>query len=200
MTAPPDDSAVISRSLTDPAHFAIIFDRHVGAVHRFLERRLGRDVADSLAGEVFRIAFERRATYQLERPNCLPWLYGIAKNLLLKERRQQARHLRALGRLLTEDEPMSAGMEAIDARLDAEVIWPRLAQALADLPVGERDVILLVVWEELSYQEVAEVLDVPIGTVRSRLHRARRRIRELMGPCGQEPDDNPQRAEGGCRP
>ena len=200
MTAPPDDAVVISRSLTDPAHFAIVFDRHVGAVHRFLERRLGRDVADSLAGEVFRIGFERRATYQLERPNCLPWLYGIAKNLLLKERRQQARHLRALGRLGTRDDPTPAGMNAIDARLDAEVLWPRLAQALAELPVGERDVILLVAWEELSYQEVAEVLDVPIGTVRSRLHRARHHLRELMGPCGQEPDDNPQRAEGGCRP
>lgn len=200
MTAPPDDAVVILRSLTDPAHFAIVFDRHVGAVYRFLERRLGRDVADSLAGEVFRIAFERRATYQLERPNCLPWLYGIAKNLLLKERRQQARHLRALGRLGTRDDPTPAGMDAIDARLDAEVIWPRLAQALAELPLGERDVILLVAWEELSYQEVAEVLDVPIGTVRSRLHRARHHLRELIGPCGQEPDDNPQRAEGGCRP
>ena len=149
---------------------------------------------------MFRIAFEGRATYQLDRPNCLPWLYGIAKNLLLKERRRQSRHLRALGRLRAEDAPRPSSTEAIDARLDAEAIWPRLAQKLAGLPVGERDVILLVAWEELSYHEVAEVLGVPIGTVRSRLHRGRHRLRELIGPCGQRPDDNPQRAEGGCRP
>ncbi len=118
----------------------------------------------------------------------------------MKERRRQSRHLRALGRLRAEDDRPFSSTERIDARLDAEAIWPRLAEALAGLPVGERDVILLVAWEELSYQEVAEVLDVPIGTVRSRLHRGRHRLRELIGPCGQEPDDNPQRAEGGCRP
>lgn len=198
MTAPETDADEISRSLTDPSRFAVIFDRHFARVHRFLERRIGRDGADALAGEVFRIAFERRPSYDPNRPHCLPWLYGIAKNVLLKERRREARHLRALGRLHAEAE-CGDSARGTDARLDAQQMWPRLAAALSELPVGERDVVLLVAWEELSYQEVADVLEVPIGTVRSRLNRARHRLRELIGPYGQEPGDNPQRAGGGCR-
>jgi RNA polymerase sigma-70 factor (ECF subfamily) len=199
MGEPLTDAQEMARSIAHPVVFTVIFDRHIVAIHRYLERRVGRDGADELAGEVFRIAFERRASYQLDRPNCLPWLYGIAKNLLFKECRRQSRHLRALGRL-QGDARWSDTSTEIDARLDAHALWPNVSAALGRLSADERDVVLLVAWEELSYQEVAEALDVPIGTVRSRLHRARGRLRELIGPCGEERDDKPLRAEGGNRP
>lgn len=199
MSDPSSDADEIKWSLVDPERFAVIFDRHFATVHRFLSRRLGPDGAEALAGEVFRIAFERRGTYHLDRPDCLPWLYGIAKHLLDKERRRQARHLRALSRLHAEDRSEDDG-RATDDRIDAQARWLQVATALNTLSVGERDVLLLIAWEDLNYREVSEVLDVPIGTVRSRLHRARGRLRELISPSGEERDDNPLRAEGGHRP
>lgn len=197
MEDPLSDAQEMARSFTDPDAFAVLFDRHFSAVHRFIDRRVGREGADELAGEVFRIAFTRRNTYQLDRPNCLPWLYGIAKNLLFKEQRRRSRHLRAVGRL-GGDRWIDASAE-IDARVDAVALWPRVSRALAALSPGEREVVLLVAWEELTYQEVAEALAVPIGTVRSRLHRARVHLRELIGPCGEQRSEKPQRAEGGHR-
>src|SRR3954471_19444396 len=94
-----DDAEVIARSLDDPAQFAALYDRHAGIVFRFLVRRVGRDVADELLGETFRIAFERRAVFDLQRESARPWLYGIATNLLAKHRRTEARRLHAIERL-----------------------------------------------------------------------------------------------------
>jgi RNA polymerase sigma-70 factor (ECF subfamily) len=84
---------------------------------------------------------------------------------------------------------MAAADEATDRRasagaLDARVLFPRVADAIEALPDGEREALLLFVWEDLSYQSVAEALELPIGTVRSRLNRARARLRELLEPNG----------------
>jgi RNA polymerase sigma-70 factor (ECF subfamily) len=72
------------------------------------------------------------------------------------------------------------------AALDARVLFPRVAEAIDALPDEERQALLLFAWEELSYQSVAEALDLPIGTVRSRLNRARARLRELLEPTGKK--------------
>jgi RNA polymerase sigma-70 factor (ECF subfamily) len=72
-----------------------------------------------------------------------------------------------------------------DARVSAAGVQRHLAAALAGLPAGDRDVLLLIAWADLSYEEVAVALDIPAGTVRSRLHRARRKVREALG--GQDP-------------
>jgi RNA polymerase sigma factor (sigma-70 family) len=103
---------------------------------------------------------------------------------LLKHRRGEARRLRANAR-------MAAGQAAADGRastagLDARVLFPRVAAAIESLPDGEREALLLFAWEELSYQHVAEALELPIGTVRSRLSRARARLRELLERSGKE--------------
>lgn len=198
MTTPAEDRELIAASVADPGCFAGIFDRHFGAVHRFIDRRLGADAADTLAGEVFRIAFERRAGFDGRRSLCLPWLYGIANNLVLKEYRRRGRQLRAVGRLRPEVVVLDATGE-IDARVDAHAAWPAVAAALAQLSDVERDVLLLVAWEDLAYDEVAEALDIPIGTVRSRLHRARARVRELIQNPGEERDDQPMRVTGRYR-
>jgi RNA polymerase sigma-70 factor (ECF subfamily) len=183
----PSDAEVIGRSLGEPEAFGLIYDRHAATVLRFLGRRAGAEVAEGLLGELFRIAFERRKTFDSTRPTALPWLYGIGSNLLLKHRRGEARRLRASAR-------MAAGQAAADGRasaaalvagLDARVLFPRVAEAIEALPAGERDALLLFAWEELSYQSVAEALELPIGTVRSRLNRARAHLRELLKPGGK---------------
>jgi RNA polymerase sigma-70 factor (ECF subfamily) len=183
MSSPPD-AEVIGRSLGQPEAFGLIYDRHAATLLRFLGRRVGARVAEGLVGELFRIAFERRTTFDASRATALPWLYGIGSNLLLKHRRDEARRLRAGARMAT-------GLESADARasagaLDARVLFPRVADAIEALPDGEREALLLFAWEELSYQGVAEALGLPIGTVRSRLNRARARLRELLDARGKD--------------
>jgi RNA polymerase sigma-70 factor (ECF subfamily) len=178
----------MARSLVEGEVFGLIYDRHAPTLLRFLGRRVGAEVAEGLLAEAFRIAFERRKVFDSGRESALPWLYGIASNLLRKHRRGEARRLRANAR-------MAAGRELADGRasaaasaeaLDAHVLFPRVAEAIDSLPDGEREALLLFAWEELSYQHVADALELPIGTVRSRLNRARARLRELVGVRGKE--------------
>ncbi len=180
----PSDADVIGRSLSDPGAFGAIYDRHAPTLLRFLGRRVGADVAEGLLGEVFRIAFERRKTFDAARESALPWLYGISANLLHKHRRGEARRLRASARMAVERADADAGPSA--AVLDARVLFPRVVDAIESLPAGEREALLLFAWEELSYQHIADALELPIGTVRSRLNRARGRLRELLGTHGKE--------------
>jgi RNA polymerase sigma factor (sigma-70 family) len=182
MVSSPSDAEVIGRSLGEPEAFGLIYDRHAAIVLRFLDRRVGAEVAQGLVGELFRIAFERRRAFDTSRKSALPWLYGIGANLLLKHRRAEARRLRANARMAA-DEPLDRRASA--AALDARVLFPRVADAIEALPDGEREALLLFAWEDLSYGGVAEALELPIGTVRSRLHRARARLRELLESSGK---------------
>jgi RNA polymerase sigma factor (sigma-70 family) len=179
----PSDAEVIGLSLDEPEAFGVIYDRHAATLLRFLGRRAGAKVAEGLVGELFRIAFERRKTFDGSRASALPWLYGIGSNLLLKHRRAEARRLRASARMATEREAADARVSA--AALDARMLFPRVADAIEALPEGEREALLLFAWEELSYESVAEALELPIGTVRSRLNRARAHLRELLEPNGK---------------
>jgi RNA polymerase sigma factor (sigma-70 family) len=179
----PSDAEVIGRSLYEPEAFGLIYDRHAATVLRFLGRRVGPDVAEGLFGELFRIAFERRQTFDASRASALPWLYGIGSNLLLKHRRGEVRWLRASARIAADRE--AADGRASAAALDARVLFPRVADAIEALPDDEREALLLFAWEELSYQSVAEALELPIGTVRSRLNRARAHLRELVERNGE---------------
>jgi RNA polymerase sigma-70 factor (ECF subfamily) len=124
-------------------------------------------------------AFERRSRYDRTRPSALPWLLGIAVNLVARHYRDEERQLRAYAR--TGVDPIAGG-EELDARLDAADTRARLAVALAELRPEERDVLLLHAWVELEYAEIAEALEIPVGTVRSRLSRARAHVRELLSP------------------
>ena len=177
------DAEAISRSLDQPEVFGLIYDRHPATVLRFLGRRIGAEVAEGLIGEVFRIAFERRKTFDASRVSALPWLYGIGSNLLLKHRRGEARRLRASVRMAADE---ATDRRASAGALDARVLFPRVADAIEALPDGEREALLLFAWEDLSYQSVAEALELPIGTVRSRLNRARAHLRELLEPGGKK--------------
>ena len=185
----PTDAELISRSLAEPGIFGGIFDRHAEALLRFLTRRAGPEAAGSLLGELFRVAFERRSAFDPERESAKPWLYGIGANLLLHRARGEGRRGRATRAIeelsLTEgsarrEEPRM--LEEIDARL----LLPRVAAALGSLPDTEREALLLHAWEGLAYHDVAEALNIPTGTVRSRIHRGRARLRELIGLGGKD--------------
>jgi RNA polymerase sigma factor (sigma-70 family) len=167
------DAEVIRESLADAATFAMLFDRHYRPMYRFLRARIGATPAEDLASETFTIAFRRRSSYDLSRPDAGPWLYGIAVNLVREERRTEERRLRAYARSSQADE---TEYERDDWRLDGTV-----AAVLLELPLADRNLILLYAWAQLSYGELAIALDLPLGTVRSRLSRTRSKLRAALG-------------------
>lgn len=180
------DGQIIWASRRDPRRFAEIFTRHFDAVHRYLYRRVGRGPADDLASATFLEAFEHRDRYDPGRANARPWLLGIATNLLRHHLREERDRLAAYARVAayagTSSAPEGPGFEGSEDRLDAQRAVPRLVQALLTLDARDRDVLLLYAWGDLSYREIGEALSIPTGTVRSRLHRVRRQIREHLGP------------------
>lgn len=178
---PTPDSQVMRESAADPQAFGQIFDRHFDAIYGFLHRRVGGSLADDLAGEVFRVAFESRHRFDLERSSARPWLYGIAANVVRRHRRTTGRRSAAYRRLaLQDDAGEHDDLDEAAAAMDARRRATELNDALARLATRDRDALLLHVWEDLSYTEVAEALDIPVGTVRSRLNRARRRLRTAL--------------------
>ncbi|MGW1209535.1 RNA polymerase sigma factor [Streptomyces sp. NPDC002499] len=176
------DAAVVERSWDDPDAFSELFNRYADDIHRYAARRLGTEAADDLMAETFVIAFQQRRRYDLSRPQARPWLYGIVTNLVGQHRRAEARRLKALSRVAAaspaEGEPLA---DRVAARVSAEGSRAELAGALAQLPARHRDVLLLIAWGDLDYAEAAEALGVPVGTVRSRLHRARTKLRGALG-------------------
>ncbi len=195
------DGEVITRSLADPTAFGTLFDRYAAMLFRFFVRRVDPSAADGLLSDVFRIAFERRSTFDASRTTARPWLYGIATNVLAKHRRSEARRLRATAALAARRAFQDDPAERVAAAVDARELWPQLAEAIADLPAAERDALLLFAWEELSYDEIALALGVPVGTVRSRLNRGRGRLRELAPSSGEEPSTVSRAAQrGDCDP
>jgi RNA polymerase sigma factor (sigma-70 family) len=190
------DADLIRRSLAAGEVFAAVFDRHAPAVHRYLARRAGVMAAEDLLAETFLVAFEGRGRYDTARADALPWLYGIATNVLRRARRDEVRLYRALARTGAEpDEACPA--DRVAARVDAAAATAALAGVLAELTAGDRDVLLLVAWGGLRQDQVALALDLPLGTVKSRLHRARSRLRAaLPDPAGDPYDDVEERDHG----
>jgi len=174
-----DDAAIIAHSLRRPDRFAAIFDRHATHIERYLARRLGAQVADDLVAETFLVAFGKRATYDQTKPDARPWLYGIATNLVRQHHREEAREYR-LAASITPEPDQDGHADQVAAQVTAAAMHRMLAAALADLSAGDRDVLLLIAWEGLTYEEVAAALAIPVGTVRSRLNRARKQVRAAL--------------------
>jgi RNA polymerase sigma-70 factor (ECF subfamily) len=187
------DAAVIATSVTDASAFGEIFDRHFAEIHRYLARRVGAALADELAAETFVVAFRLRDRYDGHALDSRPWLFGIAANLIRRHWRTERRRLRAYAR--TGIDPICDESSEVERRVDAMAAAPQLAAALAALSGGEREVLLLFAWADLSYEEISSALGIPTGTVRSRLSRARAHVRELMWPTGQVSVDSA--TEGG---
>jgi len=175
-----DDAAVIQLSRHEPEYFTAVFRRHAPYIQRYVVRRLGRDAADDIVAETFLLAFRQRDSYDQTRSDARPWLYGIATNLIGQHRRAEIRLYRALAR--TGADPVTESFtDRVDDRVSATTASRRLAAALARLSEELRDTLLLVAWGDLSYEETATALGVPVGTVRSRISRARSALRRSLG-------------------
>jgi RNA polymerase sigma-70 factor, ECF subfamily len=175
-----DDASVIQLSRREPEQFTLLFRRHAPHIQRYVTRRLGPDAADDIVAETFLLAFRQRDRYDQNRADARPWLYGIATNLIGRHRRAEIRLYRALARTGT-DPVVAPFTDQVDDRVSATTAARRLAAALARLSTENRDTLLLVAWGDLSYDEAATALGVPVGTVRSRLSRARSRLRRTLG-------------------
>lgn len=170
----------------NPDAFGQLFDRHGDAIYGYLFRRTGDwSAAEELTAVVFLEAWRRRRELRLERESALPWLYGTAHNVLRNQRRALRRHRAALQRLPRGEAEPDFAEDAATRASDAAIIR-RLVPLLERLPERDRDVFALCVLAELSYEEAAAVLEVPVGTVRSRLSRARGRLAELAAASGHE--------------
>lgn len=184
------DAEVISASLIDAAAFGCLFDRHATVLHRYLVRRVGAVEADALLGELFLIAFEKRSSFDTNRDSARPWLYGIGTNLIARHRRSEERRLRAVSRLAAQRQLGHDLASQVSGAIDASIAWDDVVSGLTSLPEAERDTLVLFAWESLSYAQIADSLGIPIGTVRSRINRARNRLRELNPTIGEQPDNN----------
>jgi RNA polymerase sigma factor (sigma-70 family) len=164
--------------------FDAAFEEEFASLHRYLARRVGGSAADELAAETFAVAFRSWDRLDRERP-VRPWLYGIAANLMRHHWRKERRMLRAYAR--SGVDPVFAEDDEAVERTDAGAQHRELAAALAGLRRDEREILLLHAWAELTDAEIAAALDVPVGTVKSRLSRTREKLRNQLHGVGQEP-------------
>lgn len=178
------DGDLIAASVKRPALFETIFERHYPRVLRFAIGRVGPTDGYDVAAETFVRAFDRRSRFDQERESALPWLFGIAVNIMRERARRRARRARAFERAAgAETATDAAGHfdgEAVD-RVDALARSQELQEALAVLTDDEYQVLMLYAIGDMTYADIAVSVGVPIGTVRSRIHRARIKARELLG-------------------
>lgn len=176
-----DDGALIRASIADSAAFRELFVRHHDRVRTYVVSRLGPSFADDCVADTFLEAFRIRSRFEDARGNdALPWLLGIATNAIARQRAAEQRWIRQ-----RVEQPFDLDAESLDrdgaiSRIDAGRMARDLAAAIGEMPDHERDAFLLVVLGELSYEDVAVALDIPIGTVRSRVSRGRARVGQAM--------------------
>jgi RNA polymerase sigma-70 factor (ECF subfamily) len=178
-------SEAVVASLEHPHRFEVVFEQYHRTIHGFLARSVGPDQADEYAGDVFVTAFAKRARYDPALGSVRAWLFGIAANVRDTRVRSVRRGRRAWSRVRPERDTDEGGFEVVEEGLDygKELAW--VAEYLRELSDTDRDVLVLYAWNELSYPEIAQALGVEIGTVRSRLSRARARLRELISASGE---------------
>jgi RNA polymerase sigma factor (sigma-70 family) len=166
------DAELLARSVVEPVLFGELYERHGLAVRRYVMRRIGDAAGEDLAADVFVRAFRARGRYRADRDTALPWLLGISNHVIADHRRLERRRLTAMARL--------AGDSGARTDEDGSTLDRQLVAALRRLPAVERDTLLLVVWGELTQDEAAAALGVPVGTVSSRITRARKRLTAVL--------------------
>ncbi|MGP3936130.1 RNA polymerase sigma factor [Nonomuraea sp. KM88] len=174
------DSELVSASWANPEAFAELFDRYSAMLYRYVAKRLGPGPAEDLVGETFLVAFSRRKSYDLAYQDARPWLFGILTKLIARHHRTEKARYRALLRA-PADSDVESPADRVTTEVTAQAARADLAGALAALPAKDRDVLLLIAWGDLTYEEAGRALGIPIGTVRSRLNRGRRKVRAALG-------------------
>lgn len=177
-----DDRELWLRSASDPEAFGALFERHAQAVYAFCCWRTGDwSASEDLTSATFLEAWSHRRSVTLTGTSVLPWLLGVANNLARNSARSRGRHRAAVRRLPPPPSAPSSEDEEM-RRLDGGGTPGDAVGILAGLSDPEREIVLLVFWSGLSYEEAAEALGVPIGTVRSRVSRTRAKVQRMLGP------------------
>ena len=182
------DADVLRRSSVDPESFSVIVERHATSVFRYLVSRVGRSAAEDLLADTFEVAFKARGRYDTRYESALPWLLGIATNLVRHQRRTEGRHAAMVARVTQNHGRAYVPREPADdvaTSVERDDEMQAVRRALATLGERHRQVLVLSAGLGLSYEDIARTLDIRVGTVRSRLARARRKLRELLQADGQ---------------
>jgi RNA polymerase sigma-70 factor (ECF subfamily) len=190
----------------DPDAFGVLFDDCARAVYNLAFRLRGNwQEAEEIVSLTFLEAWRLRARIEPDGESLRPWLMGIAVNVTRNFSRASRRHQAAMARL-PDTGAVPDFADEVAARIDDAARLARVRAAFGRLRPGEQEVIALCVWSDLDYAAAAEALGVPVGTVRSRLSRARRKLRASAGEPGpggaQEEDDRQMAArppQGGNR-
>lgn len=168
----------------DERSFRTAFEQHGATVLRYVRARLGEQLAEDVTSETFVAAWRARASFDPQRGLSIEaWLLGVATHVIARHRRSEARWLRMTtdARHVTPDRSsIDAQLDAVDRRVSTTDQRRRLTRAIRRLPHAQRDPLLLHVLGELSYEEIAAALDLPLGTVKSRINRARQRLQQVM--------------------
>lgn len=182
-----DDDVLLKRSAGgDSAAFSALYRRRQGQVYRFALQISGRpELAEEAVQEAFLCVIRGDLTYDAQRGSLLPWLYGVARNQVLKRLQRDRRYLP-----LEEEGPdaeaeasfASPNFDSVLERLTREERLAAVRQAVESLPLHYREVVVLCDLQEMSYEEAAKVLDCAVGTIRSRLHRARSLLLTKLKP------------------
>jgi RNA polymerase sigma-70 factor (ECF subfamily) len=172
-----------SVSMSDTEGFGLLYDRYAGQLYRYAYQRAGDQAAQDIVADTFLAAFQQRATFDPSRGEVRPWLFGILTRKLARYYRAEKTRYLALARAAGPDTEHNPD-ERITEAVSAAALRAPLAAALARLSPGDRDVLLLIAWADCTYEEAAAVVGIPIGTVRSRLNRARRKVRQALGEEG----------------
>jgi RNA polymerase sigma factor (sigma-70 family) len=186
------DAELITASLAEPAVFAAVFDRHAHEILRYVHARLGPDLAEDVMAETFLAAFRHRDRYDTHRPDARPWLYGIAIRQISTRCRAEARYRRLMRKAMPEPDAEDFGDRCAE-RVSAQQLRPALTAVLDDLRPEDRELLLLVAWAGLSYEESAAALGLTVAAVKSRLNRIRVRTRKALGGA------NPMKEEDASR-
>ena len=169
--------------------FVELNERHLRVVYNYCFRRTGDwALAEDLSSAVFLETWRRRGEVDVADGSLVPWLLGVATNVIRNSRRTARRYRNAVARLPTwHSDPDFA--DDIDERLDAESRMRGILARVSELPRKDQEILALCAWMGLSYEDAARALAIPVGTVRSRLSRARTKLREPLGDVGHEQKD-----------
>lgn len=170
------DESLLERSRNDAAAFSTLIDRHSGHIRRYLRGRVEPGEVEDALADLWETGFRQRHTFDPALGSATGWLYGIARNVTIHARRRSARRYELIERLLSGTARRPHSLDPADAVVNSESL-DRLRVAIDTLPVHEREVAELIFWRQASYGLTAELLGLPVGTVRSRLARARSRLR-----------------------
>lgn len=164
-----DASLMAAAARGDRGAFRVVFERHVDAVRGYVAMRVGRDAADDVVAETFATAWHQRARFRRDAASARPWLYGIATNMVRRDRDAEQRWQASVVAAQQQPAPGDPSSDSDDA-FGIDVVL----RAVARLKPHERDVLLLTALAELSPAEIADALGISNVAVRVRLSRARR--------------------------